>query len=95
MGDEECEELVNLELSKIVARELATSQEQLYKMKRTEQQVFLTKILHGILEKVRSFGLEINDKKYLFLSSKVMEKVYSLHEDDAKSREEEAKNKEE
>lgn len=49
-------------------------------MKKAEQQIFLVKIMHTMIEKLRSFKFEINDQKYLFVSSKILEKVYEMHE---------------
>ena len=58
-------------------------------MKKTEQQIFLVKIMHAMIEKLREFNFDINDHKYLFVSSKILEKVYEMHEKEIKMKDEE------
>ena len=59
--------------------ELEAQEKELNRMKPLEQQVFLVKILANLLEKLRSYHFDITDQKYLFLASKMIEKVYELH----------------
>jgi len=81
--------LVNDQIANIITKELANYEEQLAKMKKTEQQIFLVKIMHAMIEKLREFNFDINDHKYLFVSSKILEKVYEMHEKEIKMKDEE------
>jgi len=42
-----------------------------------------------MIEKLREFNFDINDHKYLFVSSKILEKVYEMHEKEIKMKDEE------
>jgi signal transduction histidine kinase len=44
-----------------------------------------------LLEKLRKYSFEINDQKYLFLNSKLLEQVYNMHEEEGRQKEEEHK----
>ena len=81
--------MVNDQIANIITKELANYEEQLAKMKKTEQQIFLVKIMHAMIEKLREFNFDINDHKYLFVSSKILEKVYEMHEKEIKMKDEE------
>lgn len=81
--------MVNDQIANIITKELENYEEQLAKMKKTEQQIFLVKIMHAMIEKLREFNFDINDHKYLFVSSKILEKVYEMHEKEIKMKDEE------
>jgi hypothetical protein len=79
VGDEECENLIGQELEGIVEAEMQKHRAELRGRDDRQNEFIYVKIVYELLGKLRQHGFEVNDDKYLFLTSKVVQDMHSLH----------------
>lgn len=81
VGDEEYESLIGQELEGIVAAELEKHRTELLERGEKQGEFIYVKIVYELLRTLREHGFEINDDKYLFLTSKVVQNIRVLQQE--------------
>lgn len=84
VGDEEYENLIAQQLEGIVTTEMEKHNSELMEKDPSQHQFIYVKIVYELLRKLREDGFEVNDDKYLFLTSKVIQHhtQFQHHQDD-------------